>query len=42
MVILTQGLKVEYQFDTVQSLETNLTQRLKVEDQNGIQTLFLS
>ena len=34
--ILTQGWKVEDQFDTVERLETNLTRRPKVEDQNGI------
>ena len=34
--ILTQGWKVEDQFDTVERLKTNLTQRLKVEDQNNI------
>ncbi len=36
MTILTQDWKVEDQFDTVESLGTNLTQRLKVEDQNSI------
>ena len=30
--ILTQGWKVEDQFDTVEKLGTNLTQRPKVED----------
>ena len=30
--ILTQGWKVEDQFDTIERLGTNLTQRLKVED----------
>ena len=35
-IILTQGLKVEDQFDTIERLETNLTQGPKVEDQNGI------
>ena len=34
--ILIQGWKVEDQFDTVERLETNLTQKPKVEDQNGI------
>ena len=34
--ILTQGWKVEDQFDTVKKLGTNLTQRPKVKDQNGI------
>ena len=34
--ILTQGWKVDSQFDTVEKLGTNLTQRLKVEDQNSI------
>jgi hypothetical protein len=36
ITILTQGLKVEDQFDTVERLGTNLTQDPKVEDQNGI------
>ena len=34
--ILTRGWKVEDQFDTVERLVTNLTQKPKVEDQNGI------
>ena len=34
--ILTQGWKVDDQFDTVKTLETNLTQKPKVKDQNGI------
>ena len=34
--ILTQGWKVEDQFDTVERLGINLTQRPKVEDQNDI------
>ena len=34
--ILTQGWKVEDQFDTIERLGTNLTQRPKVEDQSGI------
>ena len=34
--ILTQGWKVEDQFDTVERLRTNLTQMLIVEDQKGI------
>jgi hypothetical protein len=33
--ILTQGSKVEDQFDTIERLGTNLTQRPKVEDQNS-------
>ena len=37
-IILTQGLKVEDQFDTIERLRTNLTQGTKVEDQNGIET----
>ena len=36
MTILTQGCKVEDQFDTVERLWINLTQSSKVEDQNGI------
>ena len=36
MTILTQGWKVEDQFDIVERLGTNLTRRPKVEDQNGI------
>ena len=36
MIILTHDGKVEDQFDTVERLGTNLTQRPKVEDQNGI------
>ena len=36
MTILTQGWKVEDQFDTVERLGTKLTQMLKVKDQNGI------
>ena len=36
MTILTQDQKVEDQFDTLKRLGTNLTQRLKVEDQNSI------
>ncbi len=35
MTILTQDWKVEDQFDTIERLQTNLTQRPKVEDQNG-------
>ena len=34
--ILTKGWKIEDQFDTVEKLETNLTQRPKVKGQNGI------
>ncbi len=34
--ILTQGQKVKDQFDTIERLGTNLTQSLKVEDQNSI------
>ena len=34
--ILIQGWKVEDQFNTVEKLRTNLTQKLKVEDQNNI------
>ena len=34
--ILTQGWKVEDQFNTIKKLETNLTQMSKVEDQNDI------
>ena len=34
--ILTQGWKVEDQFDTIERLGTNLTQRPKVEDQSSI------
>ena len=34
--ILTQGWKVEDQFNTVKMLETNMTQKPKVEDQNSI------
>ena len=33
MTILTQGCKVEDQFDTVERLKTNLTQGPKVEEQ---------
>ena len=36
--ILTQGWKVDNQFETVERLGNNLTQRPKVEDQNGILT----
>ena len=35
-IILTHGWKVEDPFDTVKRLGTNLTQRPKIEDQNGI------
>ena len=35
MTILTEGWKVEDQFDTLEMLGTNLTQKLKVEDKNG-------
>ena len=34
--ILTQGWKVEDQFDTIERLKTNLTQKPKIDDQNGI------
>ena len=36
MTILTEDWKVKDQFDTVERLRTNLTQKLKVEDENGI------
>ncbi len=36
MAISTQSGKVENKFDTVERLETNLTQRPKVEDQYDI------
>ena len=39
--ILTQGWKVEDQFDTVERLMTNLTQRPKVEDQTVFKPYFL-
>ena len=35
-IILTQYWKIEDQFDTLKMLGTNLTQKPKVEDQNGI------
>ena len=34
--ILTQGWKVENQFNTDERLGTNMTQRSNIEDQNGI------
>ena len=36
MTILTQGWKVEDQFNTIEKLGTNLTQKPKIEDQNNI------